>query len=88
MQVVFTHKRYPSISNVHTTSTSIMLDISYKKHGQMFSDTKLTLSATSGKNLTVFLNPPPFPVLHITITFVTWSELEKYIIRDKNQKAI
>lgn len=30
MQVVFTHKRYSSISNVHMTSTLSTLDISYK----------------------------------------------------------
>lgn len=52
-----------------------------------FSVTKLVLSATSGKNLTVFLNPP-FPLLHITITFMALLELEKYTIRNKNQKSV
>lgn len=44
----------------------------------MWSHTKLTLPAASGKNLTAFLNPPSDPsFLHITETFVTFPELEK-----------
>lgn len=63
MQLIFTHKRYFSITDAHITSTLSMLEVSYKKRGQMFSHIKLTLHATPGKNLTAFLNPPSAPLL-------------------------